>query len=332
MIDRRTALATGAALIAGGGIAHAQTPPPLVPGGRIAPGLSQPDATIDLWPAGTLRLPSPPPVELVTDRSTDASYNDRAVAGITRPRLAVFRPARPSGAAILLFPGGGYVREAIDKEGYELARLLAGRGVTAFVLFYRLPGEGWAGRADVPLADAQRAMRLVRAQAGAYDIEPTRVAAMGFSAGGHLCADLAARFDARVYAPVDGADRESARPCFAAPIYPVVSMDAAVAHGGSRAALLGPDSSPALEAAHSPDRQVSGRTPPCFLLAAEDDATVPVANTLMLHAALKRAGVPVELHLFAAGGHGFGLRGAAGKPVAVWPDLFWHWAQTQGWA
>ena len=172
-------------------------------------------------------------------------------------------------------------------------------------------------------------MRLVRANADKYGLDPARVAAMGFSAGGHLCADLSTRFDARVYAPVDAADALSARPCLSAPIYPVVSMDATIAHTGSRANLLGPQPTRAMEIAHSPDRQVRRDTPPTFLCAAEDDATVPVANTVLLHAALRAAGVPVEMHLFEHGGHGFGLRGAVGKPVAIWPELFWHWATAQ---
>jgi acetyl esterase/lipase len=232
---------------------------------------------------------------------------------------------------LLVFPGGGYVRMAMDKEGYEIGRLLAARGVTVFVLFYRLPGEGWANRADVPLQDAQRAMRLIRSRAAKYGLDPERVGAMGFSAGGHLCADLVARFATKTYDPVDAADALSARPMIAAPIYPVVSMDLSVAHAGSRQALLGPDPSPALIAAHSPDRNVTSASPPCFLCAAEDDTTVPIENSLLLHAALRAAKVPVELHVFGEGGHGFGLRGIVGKPAAAWPELFVAWAKSRGW-
>jgi acetyl esterase/lipase len=329
--DRRTALfaTLGAAVAASG--AGAQTALPAAPGNAPLV-LSQPDETIDLWPKGAPGMPAKPPVEITTERSTDTSkLNDRAVAGVSTPRMAVFRPANPNGASLLVFPGGGYVRMAMDKEGYEIGRLLAARGITVFVLFYRLPGEGWANRADVPLQDAQRAMRLIRSRASRYGLDPARVGAMGFSAGGHLCADLVARFGTKTYDPVDAADTLSARPMIAAPIYPVVSMDLAVAHRGSRDALLGPDPSPELVAAHSPDRNIKPDSPPCFLCAAEDDATVPTQNILLLHAALREAKVPVELHLFGEGGHGFGLRGVAGKPAAAWPDLFLAWATSRGW-
>lgn len=330
-IDRRTALLATLGAAVATGRAGAQTALPAA-AGRAGPILSQPDETIDLWPRGAPGMPANPPVEVTTERSKDtARLNDRSVAGVSVPRMAVFRPARPNGASLLVFPGGGYVRMAIDKEGYEIGRLLAAQGITVFVLFYRLPGEGWADRADVPLQDAQRAMRLIRARAATYGLDPARVGAMGFSAGGHLCADLVARFAATTYDPVDAADAQSARPMIAAPIYPVVSMDASVAHMGSRDALLGPDPSPALIAAHSPDRNIRPDSPPCFLCAAEDDPTVPIANTLLLHAALRAAKVPVELHLFGEGNHGFGLRGVVGKPAHVWPDLFLAWATSRGW-
>jgi len=329
--DRRTALLAtlGAAVAASG--AAAQTALPAAPG-NLPLTLSQPDETIDLWPKGAPGMPAKPPVEITTERSKDTTkLNDRAVAGVSTPRMAVFRPAKPNGASLLVFPGGGYVRMAMDKEGYEIGRLLAARGVTVFILFYRLPGEGWANRADVPLQDAQRAMRLIRSRAAKYGLDPERIGAMGFSAGGHLCADLVARFATRTYDPVDAADTLSARPMIAAPIYPVVSMALPVAHGGSRDMLLGPDPSSDLIAAHSPDRHIRADSPPCFLCAAEDDKTVPTENILLLHAALRAARVPVELHLFAEGGHGFGLRGVAGKPAAAWPELFVAWAKTRGW-
>ncbi len=331
-IDRRSFMA---ATLASGFFARAretraQTPPPRADSPR-APGLPQPVETIDLWPG---QAPGSPPVtglrETVTERSTDELVTDRAVFGITCPRMAVFRPDRPNGGAVLLAPGGGYKHVVVDKEGYEMARWLAARGFTAFVLFYRLPGEGWANRADVPLADAQRAMRLVRHRARDFALDPERVAAMGFSAGGHVCADLAARFAAKVYAPVDAADTLSARPICAAPVYPVVSMDPAIAHPGSRDLLLGPAPSRTLEAAHSPDRNVPQDAPPHFLLHAEDDDVVPSENTVRLRAALKARSIPVETHLFAQGGHGFGLRKAIGKPVEAWPDLWRAWARTTG--
>jgi acetyl esterase/lipase len=271
-----------------------------------------------------------PLVETVTERSTDSLVTDRAVHGISRPRMAVFRPDRPNGAAVLLTPGGGYRWVVVDKEGYEMARWLAARGFTAFVLFYRLPGEGWASGPDTPLIDAQRAIRLIRHRALDYAIDPERVAAMGFSAGGHVCASLSTRFAVQVYQPFDAADRLSAKPHSAAPLYPVISMDPAIAHAGSRRLLVGDNPSPGQAMAWSPDQSVPKDAPPHFLLHAEDDDVVPVENTLRLHAALRAQEVPVELHLFANGGHGFGLRKTVGKPVEVWPELWRSWARTIG--
>ncbi|WP_313435146.1 alpha/beta hydrolase [Novosphingobium sp.] len=329
-IDRRSFMA--ASLLSGliSGEALAQTAAPADPAKAAPPGLPEPIETIDLWPRGAPGMPAASPVETVTERSTTTQVNDRSVTGIARPRMVVFRPDRPNGAALLIAPGGGYRLVVIDKEGYEMARWLAARGFTAFVLFYRLPGEGWKERQDAPLADAQRAMRLIRHRAKSYGIQPERVAAMGFSAGGHVCASLSTRFDAKVYAPVDAADRLSVRPFCAAPIYPVISMDPAIAHAGSRDLLLGSTPSPEMEATHSPDRTVPRDAPPHFLLHAEDDPVVPVENSLRLRAALKAQGVPVETHLFAQGGHGFGLRGTIGKPVEAWPDLWRAWARSVG--
>lgn len=323
-------MSAGALLpLLGAARAFAQTAPPAAPGGS-PPGLPQPPETVDLWPAPAPGMPAQPAVETTTERSTDELVTDRAVLGISVPRMAVFRPDRPNGAALLLMPGGGYRHVVVDKEGYEFARWAAARGFTAFVLFYRLPGEGWAAGPNVALSDAQRAMRLIRHRARDYAIDPERVSAMGFSAGGHLCADLAARFAARTYAPVDAADRLSARPHSAAPIYPVISMDPAFAHPGSREKLLGPDPGWQLVEAHSPDRNVPADASPHFLLHAEDDDVVPAENALLLRAALKAKRIPVETHLFAHGGHGFGLRKAIGKPVEVWPELWRAWARTVG--
>jgi acetyl esterase/lipase len=309
----------------------AQTPPPHA-GASLPVSLSQPTETIDLWPGGAPGMPASPPREIVEERSTNVEFNDRAVAGINTPRMAVFRAAVPNGAAVVITPGGGYRYVVIDKEGYELGRWFAARGVTAFVLFYRLPGDGWAAGPDVALCDAQRALRLVRHHAGDYAIDPERVAAMGFSAGGHVCASLSTRFAVPTYLAVDAADQLSARPMVAAPIYPVISMTLPVAHAGSREQLLGPDPSAALERAYSPQYHVPDDAPPHFLLHAEDDGAVPVANTLELRAALQARSIPVQTHLFAEGGHGFGLRQASGKPVEVWPDLFLRWGQSVGWA
>jgi acetyl esterase/lipase len=328
MIDRRSAILGTLAAGLSAGVA-AQTPPPAGVGSRL-PRLPDPTETIDLWPAGAPGSPPKLPVEVVVDRATDTAVTDRAVHGIARPRMVVFRPAKPNGSAMLVMPGGGYVRIVVDREGYEIARWLADRGWTVFVLFYRLPGDCWAAGPNVALSDAQRAIRLIRARADKYGIKPDRVAAMGFSAGGHVCGDLATRFAEDTYTPVDAADRDSARPDAAALMYAVQSMALPLAHPGSRTLLLGPSPTSALEQAHSTASNVTSATPPCFLLHAEDDRTVPVDNTLAFRAAAIKAGVAVETHLFATGGHGFGMSKAVGKPVALWPTLFAAWSHTQG--
>lgn len=328
--DRRSILGAGLVLsILGTSRVSAQTAPPSV-SGASPPGLPQPVETIDLWPSGAPGMPASRPIEQVTERSDDPLVTDRAVAGIAVPRMAVFRPDRPNGAAVLLIPGGGYRHVVVDKEGYEMARWLTARGFTAFVLFYRLPYDGWAAGPDVCLSDAQRAMRLIRFKHDDYAVDPERVAAMGFSAGGHLCADLGTRFAAQTYHPIDDADKLSAKPVCAAPIYPVVSMRLPEAHPGSRERLLGASPTPSLETTHSPDRNVPKDAPPFFILHAEDDDVVPVENSLLLRSALKVRGIRTEMHLFEHGGHGFGLRKATGKPVEAWPDLWRAWSRSCG--
>lgn len=321
MLDRRQTVLAAAAALAGGPQARGDPPSGM--------GKHEPTGTIDLWPMGAIDVPAGL-AERIEDRSKAGGIPDRAVHGIVRPRLEVFRPDRPNGSAVLVAPGGGYRRVVVDKEGHETARWFAARGFTAFVLFYRLPGEGWAAGPNVGLADAQRAIRLIRARASDYRISPERVAALGFSAGGHVCGELSTRHAFPAYAPIDAADRLTARPDVAALIYAVQSMTAPMAHVGSRDALLGDHASADLERLHSPARNVTRDTPPCFLVHAEDDPVVPIDNSLAMRAALKAQAIAVETHLFQNGGHGFGLRGTAGKPAEAWPDLFAKWAGTWG--
>jgi len=322
-IDRRTLL-IGTVAAGAAGSAAAATP---VPATAESHWITAPDPTeaIELWPGLPPGAPAKLPVEGVHERSTDPAYNDRYVVGTSRPRLVVFRPAKPSGGAVLITPGGGYVRVVVDKEGYEMARWFASRGITALVLFYRLPGDGWTSGPDTPLQDAQRAMRLIRASAADYGVDPKRVTAMGFSAGGHVCASLLTRFNAAVYQPVDAADRLSARPDGAAPIYPVISMSAPTAHEGSRDLLLGKAAPAEIERKYNPALNVPTDAPPTFLTHAEDDPVVPVANTLMLREGLLAAKVPVETHLYPEGGHGFGLRLSKGHSVEGWENVLWAW-------
>ncbi len=328
MIDRRTAL-TGLGLgIAAPALARPATPAAAADTAGVP--AAEPDEWVALWPGPVPGAPSSLPQEQVVERSTDPVRPDRIMQAIARPRMAVFRPDRPGGAAVLIAPGGGYSHVVIDKEGFEMGRWLAARGITAFVLFYRLPHHGWASGPDTPLADAQRALRILRQRHAQYGYDPQRISIMGFSAGGHVAATLATRFAAPVYAAIDAADALPARPDAAALIYPVISMHPELAHPGSRERLLGATPPAALELAHSPDHHVPVDAPPFFLLHAEDDRAVPVGNTLAMRAAILARRLAVDTHLYASGGHGFGISRAAGKPVAGWPQLWHAWAQAAG--
>ncbi|HKD20577.1 MAG TPA: alpha/beta hydrolase [Rhizomicrobium sp.] len=288
-----------------------------------------PDETIPLWPGlppGS-GLAHPPP--FVEDRSTSPDTHDRRIRGIVDPTLTVVRPTAPDGSAVLIIPGGGYSYVVFDFEGMATARYFAERGVTAFVLTYRLPYEGWKNGPDVPLEDAQRAMRIIRARGPSdFGIEPARTGVMGFSAGGHLAASLATKFATKTYAAVDDVDALDARPSFAALIYPVITMLPPFAHEASRVKLLG-KATHALRVAYSAERAVTPNTPPTFLAAAADDPDVAPDNALMMFAHLQAAKVPAELHLFEKGGHGFGL-GAPGSEAAQWPNLFLAWGTARG--
>lgn len=292
-------------------------------------GWPKPDETIDLWPAGALPSPSstPPLTETIKDMG-DAAFHDRVASGVTRPRLSLFKPLRPNGAAILLIPGGSYKVVGIDREGWEIAHWLRERGYTVAVLLYRLPGEGWAKRAETPLADAQRAMRLFRRRAASLGVADT-ISVLGLSAGGHLAASLALWPDQPTYAPIDDADQISAAPSRLALVYPVISMETPFANAGSRDNLLGPAPTPDIVARYSLQNAVGAATPPTFIVACQDDAAVPIENSLMFTAALRKAKRPFELHVFAQGGHGFGYRRALSKPVGVWLDLYLAWLRSQ---
>ena len=304
--------------------ACAQTPEP------SAPVPAEPEQVILLWPQG---VPGGVPdglTETVVERDNPYGLLDRAAHHVTAPSLTLFRPETPDGSAILIIPGGGYRWVVMDKEGFEGARHFAGAGAAVYVLRYRLPHQGWAAGPETPLQDAQRAMRLIRARAADDGVDPARVMVMGFSAGGHLAGLLAARFDAPVYEPIDTADTGSARPDAAALIYPVATFTNPYAHQGSRTNMLGESPSEVDIAAWSLENLVRPDMPPVFLMHAADDAAVPVENAIVLHSALRAEGVPVALHVFEAGGHGFGLRGIEATPLAVWPELLLEWGRDKG--
>jgi acetyl esterase/lipase len=295
-----------------------------VPDSEPAPGAAN---RIALWPTGQVPGESgPPSVPNVIERSADPALPDRYIDNVSAPYLAVYRPARPNGTGLLVIPGGGYVRVVLDKEGSALAPAFVEQaGVTLFVLRYRLP----AGRDDrqAALADAQRALRLIRSEAKRWQLDPQRIGVIGFSAGGHVAARLSTGFDLPVYPHRDAIDAQSARPDFSLLIYPVIDMGAH-AHTGSRERLLGHHPDPALERQFSMQDQVTAATPPSFLVHAQDDKVVSVDNSLLYYQALVRAEVPSEMHLFPQGGHGFGVRGTVGLTAAAWPRLALDWINS----
>ncbi|MGB8601273.1 MAG: alpha/beta hydrolase [Rhizomicrobium sp.] len=280
---------------------------------------------IALWPGDSPGGTAHPVVQKITPRGP-AAY-DRVIDGVNPPMLALFRPARPNGTAILLAQGGGYVHIA---QSAAVIKSLTDKGITVFDLSYRLPGDGWNAGPLVPLQDAQRAMRRIRARAVQDGILPNRIGVMGFSAGGHVAASLATRFGFAAYDAVDGDDALSARPDFACLSCPVITMEAPFAHGGSRQKLLGPAPTSEAMARYSCEKQVSKETPPCFLVHADDDGVVPADNSLKMVAALRQVRVPAELHLFREGGHGMGTNLPKDLPASTWPALLFAWMERYG--
>ncbi|EPP1033845.1 alpha/beta hydrolase [Cronobacter turicensis] len=270
-----------------------------------------------------------PAVFTLEERLTGASELDRSVTGIRAPRIVVYAPENPNGIGILVTPGGSYRRVVLDKEGSALAPEFNDRGYTLFVMTYRLPADGHAEGADAPLADLQRAMRLIRAQATRWQLDPDKLGVLGFSAGGHAAASLGTRWNDAVYASLDETDAFSARPAFMGLAYPVMTMEEPVAHPGSREALTGTAPDDAAICRYSPQRAVNAGTPPTFLLHAVDDPAVKVENSLLMFNALHAQGVPVEMHLFEQGQHGFGIRDALELPAHVWPTLLMNWIESK---
>lgn len=274
---------------------------------------------IDLWHG------EPPGAKNFRAKPRPEGMLDVLLSNIREPDLRIFRPEHSNGCGLLIVPGGAYEFVSVANEGIDVADALCSRGFTVFVLTYRLPGEGWADRADVPLQDAQRAMRVIRNKAESFGISGDSLSVIGFSAGGHLAATLAVGHGETVYRPRDEIDRISARPYSAALIYPVITMDSRWTHGASREALLGDYPLEADIQRRSPERHVGETTPPVFLVHAVDDPAVPVRNSQLLFEALGRAHRPVEAHFFQEGGHAFGV-GIAGTSSSLWPDLYVAWS------
>ena len=317
-----------------------------------APGLSaaadetwdQGHTQISIWPA------APPDPQPVRGPETVKAETKEPVAGkpwtyvenVTQPTMTVYSPTGTNtGAAVVVFPGGGYQILAIDLEGTEVCDSLTQKGITCVLLKYRVtdvgsyPKSGPYPESPMALEDAQRTIRLVRAHAAEWYIDPNKVGVLGFSAGGHLTVATSVYFDKRLYAPIDAADQLSCRPDFAVAIYPGHLSRAAAEYdagfGTTKYALPPPD---ALATADdnlglNPDIHVTSETPPTFLLQAEDDHVDSVYDSLSYYIALKKAGVPAEMHLYAEGNHAFGLRQTK-LPITAWPQLVETWLGTIG--
>jgi acetyl esterase/lipase len=277
-----------------------------------------PAAVIPLWPEG---VPDAKP-GLGPER-----VDDGRVANVSEPTLTVYGPAvdRPNGTAVIVCPGGGYVRLSMQREGEQYAAWLGTLGITAFVLKYRMQEFGH----PAPLRDALRAVRLVRANAATYRIRPDRIGVMGSSAGGHLAASAGTLFDHPLGRTGAELDKVSARPDFLMLLYPVITMDGPAVHAGSRKALLG--SSPTADTVRlmSVETQVTSATPPTLLIHTQEDGTVPVENSILFYQALTRAKVPAEMYLFEHGGHGMGMRAGLGTS-SDWPKRAEEWLKARG--
>lgn len=324
--DRRAFMTSGGALLLAQAAAEEHRGPSELP--RPAPARALPQAwataaAIALWPG------EPPGRAGFAPKPVPADWPAVFLRNVARPELHVFLPTQPNGHALLVVPGGSYTFVSVANEGVEPASRMTARGFTVFVLTYRLPGEGWERRSDVPLQDAQRAIRVIRSQASHFKIDPDRVSVLGFSAGGHLAATLATRHMEQTYAGVDGADRLSARPFAAGLAYPVVTMRSPWTHELSRQALLGDAPADAQIERRSAELHVDGATPPVFTAHAVDDKAVPVENSLKLMDAMREAQRPVEAHFFQEGGHAFGV-GYPNTSSGLWTDLFCAWLERLG--
>ena len=280
------------------------------PAWQPSPGHTQ----LPIWPGAVPDAQPVPGTEYVTNMLSPGGVSWIAVCNVSQPTMTVYPPkGKNTGVAVVVFPGGGYNCLAIDLEGTEICDWLTSRGITAVLLKYRVPlkkTEPYTQPSPLALEDAQRTLGLVRYHAAKWGIDPHRIGVIGFSAGGHMVAATSTHFDKRSYPAVDAADQESCRPDFAIACYPGHLWN------GDDFNL-------------NPNVPVTKNTPPTFLLQAEDDHVDGVEQSLVYYIALKNAGVTVEMHLYAQGGHGFGLRPSK-FPITEWPRLVETWLGTIG--
>lgn len=245
------------------------------------------------------------------------SYRDpQFIINISEPRMQAYPAAKEkaNGTAVLICPGGGYSGVSMIKEGQDIAKWFNDLGVSAFVLYYRMPN----GHHEIPLKDAQTALAIIHNRAKEWNINKKKIGIMGFSAGGHLASTVGTHFKTK-----------SQRPAFMILGYPVVTMDKTLTHGGSRNNLLGKNPSDDLVKLYSNELQVTKKTPPTFIIHAKDDKAVPIANSENLKKALDKNKVSAELHIFEVGGHGFGMR-KSGIPADNWDEMLKKWLKTRG--
>jgi len=270
----------------------------------------------------------PPNYQNVGEEIIYDTSNIIRIRHVQHPDLAVFLPAgsNATGEAVIICPGGGYWILAYHWEGTDIARMLASRGIAAFVLKYRLPGSASNIEPRLsPLMDAQRAMRLVRSRAAEFNIDPHKIGIMGFSAGGHLASTLSTHYDGGDPDHADPVERVSCRPDFSVLMYPVISFTYGdFSHKGSRANLIGADPDPDLVRYYSSELQVTEDTPPAILVHSADDTSVPVENSIRYYQALLEQGVSAEMHLYPYGGHGYSLAIGQGH-LSTWPDRVVDW-------
>jgi acetyl esterase/lipase len=282
--------------------------------------------TIPLYSSG---IPNSIPNTTIREKQEVGADGILRITEVTEPSLMVYQPeARiATGTAVVICPGGGYWLLAAGHEGADVAKKFAEIGVTAFVLKYRLPDVRLQPNPTIaPLQDAQRALQLVRDRASEFRIDPTKVGILGFSAGGHLASTAATQSQ---NPKIDNPTKINLRPDFQILIYPVISSDPAIAHGGSFEKLLGKESTAEQRNAYSSDKQVTKHTPPAFLVHASDDGGVSSLNSVRYYEALLQNKVPAQLHLYQRGGHGFGLKNPTTEDA--WFDRLKNWMKANGW-
>ncbi|HVO99652.1 MAG TPA: alpha/beta hydrolase [Bryobacteraceae bacterium] len=271
----------------------------------------------------SLALAQAPKPELLWPGGAPGALGD---ADADKPSLTPFLAKSPNGTAVVVCPGGGYQNLAFEKEGTDIAKWLNSLGISAFVLKYRL---GPKYHHPAMIHDAQRAIRTVRSRAAELHVQPDRIGIWGFSAGGHLASTAATHFDSGDPSAADPIERAGSRPDFAILSYPVISMNSEIVHKGSRTNLLGAEPDPKLADDLSNDERVTAQTPPTFLFHTTTDATVPVENSVRFYMALRKAGVPAELHIFQNGPHGVGLA-PTDATLSAWPSLLANWLRERG--